>query len=117
MKSLCQEDGNPREGQEPAKDATAKREGSSGPKPPARPCKCVLSGQWQNDLGSQVHIFDVEADGSFSGEYRTAVSATQAPIQPALLCGSQQLHGEGQQPTFGFTVNPPTGSNVFTRIK
>ncbi|KYO29723.1 avidin-like isoform C [Alligator mississippiensis] len=34
-----------------------------------------------------------------------AVSATQAPIRPALLCRSQQLHGEGQQPTFGFTVN------------
>ncbi|XP_025051047.1 avidin-like [Alligator sinensis] len=52
-----------------------------------------------------MRIFHVEVDGSFSGKYRTAVSATQVPIQPALLCGSQQLHGEGQQPTFSFTVN------------
>ncbi|XP_059579494.1 avidin-like [Alligator mississippiensis] len=104
-KSLCQEGEKLCEGQEPAKDEPTRREGSPVPKLLTRPCKCVLSGQWQNELGSQVHIFDVEADGSFSGEYTTAVSATQAPIRPALLRGSQQLHGEEQQPTFGFTVN------------
>nr|XP_014429448.2 avidin-like [Pelodiscus sinensis] len=49
-------------------------------------------------------IGNVEADGSFSGEYQTAVSSTEKPIKLARLNGSQNK-ASTEQPTFGFTVN------------
>ncbi|NWV08883.1 AVID protein, partial [Ptilonorhynchus violaceus] len=66
--------------------------------------KCDLAGWWENDLGSKMHVLKVNDDGTFSGEYYTAVSCTQNPIQPSPLFGSQHLDEDGQC-TFGFTVN------------
>lgn len=70
----------------------------------AYPQPCNLTGQWENDLGSKMQVFKVGNDGTFSGEYHTAVSSTQKPIQPSPLTGSQHLDEDGRC-TFGFTVN------------
>ncbi|NXL54104.1 AVID protein, partial [Podilymbus podiceps] len=66
--------------------------------------QCDLTGQWKNDLGSWMEVFAVDRQGNFSGEYHTAVSSAQKPIQPSPLIGSQHLDEDGQC-TFGFTVN------------
>ncbi|NXL67074.1 AVID protein, partial [Chordeiles acutipennis] len=66
--------------------------------------QCNLSGWWENDLGSKMHVATVDQQGNFTGEYITAVSSTQKPIQPSPLIGSQHLDKDGQC-TFGFTVN------------
>ncbi|NXF40635.1 AVID protein, partial [Nyctibius bracteatus] len=66
--------------------------------------QCNLTGWWKNDLGSKMHVSAVDSQGNFSGEYYTAVSATQKPIKPSPLIGSQHLDEDGQC-TFGFTVN------------
>uniref|UniRef100_A0A452HEB5 Avidin n=1 Tax=Gopherus agassizii TaxID=38772 RepID=A0A452HEB5_9SAUR len=66
--------------------------------------KCILTGLWRNELGSKMQIQEVKGDGTFSGEYKTAVSLARRPIQPASLNGSQHFDEAGQ-PTFGFTVN------------
>ncbi|NXW77525.1 AVID protein, partial [Hirundo rustica] len=65
---------------------------------------CNLTGLWKNDLGSKMQVFKVDNDGTFFGEYYTAVSSTKKPIQPSPLIGSQHLDENGQC-TFGFTVN------------
>ncbi|XP_041326919.1 avidin-like [Pyrgilauda ruficollis] len=65
---------------------------------------CNLTGWWENDLGSKMQVFKVGNDGTFSGEYHTAVSSTKKPIQVSPLTGSQHLDEDGQC-TFGFTVN------------
>ncbi|NWW09580.1 AVID protein, partial [Oreocharis arfaki] len=65
---------------------------------------CNLTGWWKNDLGSRMQVFKVGNDGTFSGEYHTAVSSAKNPIQPSPLVGSQHLDEDGQH-TFGFTVN------------
>lgn len=103
QKLLCQEventaeqraaqEAEPRPGQSPR---TQRRVASS---------KCCLTGCWLNDLGSKMWIGNVEADGSFSGEYQTAVSSTEKPIKLARLNGSQNK-ASTEQATFGFTVN------------
>ncbi|NXU20532.1 AVID protein, partial [Pardalotus punctatus] len=66
--------------------------------------QCDLTGWWRNDLGSKLQVFEVENDGTFSGEYHTAVSSAKNPPQPSPLVGSQHLDEDGQC-TFGFTVN------------
>ncbi|NWW32065.1 AVID protein, partial [Panurus biarmicus] len=68
--------------------------------------KCYLSGTWVNDLGSNMTIRAVNANGVFAGSYHTAVSATSNEIKVSPLQGAQQK-GPNQkgQPTFGFTVN------------
>ncbi|XP_037230030.1 avidin-like [Falco rusticolus] len=73
-------------------------------KHPAKNGKCNLTGWWENDLGSKMHVSTVDNQGNFSGEYYTAVSNTQKPIKPSPLVGSQHLDEDGQC-TFGFTVN------------
>ncbi|NWW55509.1 AVID protein, partial [Ifrita kowaldi] len=65
---------------------------------------CNLTGWWENDLGSKMQVFEVSSDGNFFGQYHTAVSSANNPIQPSLLVGSQHLDEDGQS-TFGFTVN------------
>ncbi|XP_041884847.1 avidin-like [Corvus kubaryi] len=65
---------------------------------------CNLTGWWKNDLGSKMHVFNVDNNGTFSGEYHTAVSSAKSPIQPSPLVGSQHLDKD-EQDTFGFTVN------------
>ncbi|NXS02488.1 AVID protein, partial [Oxylabes madagascariensis] len=65
---------------------------------------CNLTGWWENDLGSKMQVFKVDNDGTFSGEYHTAVSSAKKPIQPSPLIGSQHLDEDGKC-TFGFTVN------------
>lgn len=76
----------------------APRDTSADPQP------CNLTGWWENDLGSKMQVFNVDNDGTFSGEYYTAVSSAKKPIQPSPLIGSQHLDEDGQC-TFGFTVN------------
>ncbi|NXK61098.1 AVID protein, partial [Sylvietta virens] len=68
--------------------------------------KCNLTGSWKNDLGSNMTIRSVNANGVFDGTYHTAVTATSNEIKVSPLQGSQQ-RGPNQkgQPTFGFTVN------------
>uniref|UniRef100_A0A8C3K1I5 Avidin n=1 Tax=Calidris pygmaea TaxID=425635 RepID=A0A8C3K1I5_9CHAR len=66
--------------------------------------QCDLTGWWENDLGSKMHVSKVDSQGNFSGKYYTAVSSAQKPIEPSPLIGSQHLDEDGQC-TFGFTVN------------
>ncbi|NXX10548.1 AVID protein, partial [Podargus strigoides] len=66
--------------------------------------QCDLTGWWENELGSMMYVSEVDSQGNFSGEYHTAVSSTQKPIEPSPLIGSQHLDKDGQC-TFGFTVN------------
>ncbi|XP_057225557.1 avidin-like [Malurus melanocephalus] len=67
--------------------------------------KCNLVGRWVNDLGSNMTITTVNANGNFVGSYHTAVSATTNEIQESPMQGSQQRTNHKGQPTFGFTVN------------
>lgn len=68
------------------------------------PWQCNLTGWWENELGSRMHVSTVDSEGNFSGEYHTAVSSAEKPIEPSPLVGSQHLDEDGQC-TFGFTVN------------
>ncbi|KAM9138827.1 avidin-like isoform 1-T1 [Pangshura tecta] len=106
QKLLCQEDGNVTEGKKRAEEerAAKKTKPRPGQQRQAASSKCILMGSWRNELGSEMQIQKVNRDGTFSGEYRTAVSYAQRPIQPASLNGSQHFDEAGQ-PTFGFTVN------------
>ncbi|NXO73141.1 AVID protein, partial [Phainopepla nitens] len=67
--------------------------------------KCSLSGTWVNDLGSNMTISAVNANGDFTGIYFTAVSNTTEKIKKSPLLGSQHLPNELEQPTFGFTIH------------
>ncbi|NXR30709.1 AVID protein, partial [Zosterops hypoxanthus] len=68
--------------------------------------KCSLTGTWVNDLGSNMTIESVNAEGVFAGSYHTAVSASPNEIKKSPLQGSQQKgRNQKSQPTFGFTVN------------
>ncbi|NWH97531.1 AVID protein, partial [Tichodroma muraria] len=67
--------------------------------------KCSLTGRWVNDLGSNMTITAVNANGVFAGSYHTAVSATMKKIKVSPLLGSQHLPDRLNQPTFGFTVH------------
>ncbi|NXG54033.1 AVID protein, partial [Psilopogon haemacephalus] len=53
------------------------------------PLQCVLTGEWINDLGSNMTIGAVNEDGSFNGTYNTSVSDTSTKIQPSPLQGYQ----------------------------
>uniref|UniRef100_A0A8C8ARC8 Avidin n=1 Tax=Otus sunia TaxID=257818 RepID=A0A8C8ARC8_9STRI len=64
--------------------------------------KCVLTGNWKNDLGSNMTIGELQGNGTFNGTYLTAVSMSPKKILKSPLLGSQQ---HTNQPTFGFTVN------------
>ncbi|XP_074022390.1 avidin-like [Numenius arquata] len=66
--------------------------------------KCVLTGRWFNDLGSNMTIYTVDEEGEFTGSYTTAVSDTADKIQPSPLVGFQHSVTQNRQPTFGFTV-------------
>ncbi|XP_014809384.1 PREDICTED: avidin-like [Calidris pugnax] len=78
--------------------------------------KCVLTGDWKNDLGSNMTIETLDEGGKFTGTYNTAVSDTSKPIQPSPLVGFQHVVTESRQPTFGFTVqwNFTDSITVFT---
>ncbi|XP_058720583.1 avidin-like [Poecile atricapillus] len=68
--------------------------------------KCSLTGRWVNDLGSNMTIMTVNANGDFAGSYHTAVSATSNEIKLSPLKGTlQKSPNQKGQPTFGFTVN------------
>ncbi|NWR53784.1 AVID protein, partial [Regulus satrapa] len=68
--------------------------------------KCSLTGRWVNDLGSNMTIRAVNANGDFAGTYHTAVTATSNEIKVSPLRGSRgQGPNQKGQPTFGFTVN------------
>ncbi|KAM9214100.1 avidin-like [Leptosomus discolor] len=80
------------------------RPGHEQERPAGKAKQCDLTGWWENELGSSMHVSAVDSQGNFSGEYHTAVSSAQKPIVPSPLVGSQHLDNEGQC-TFGFTVN------------
>ncbi|XP_058720582.1 avidin-like [Poecile atricapillus] len=67
--------------------------------------KCSLTGRWVNDLGSNMTIMTVNANGDFAGVYYTAVSDTTKKIKLSPLLGSQHQPNLLKQPTFGFTVH------------
>ncbi|NXT64530.1 AVID protein, partial [Chaetops frenatus] len=70
------------------------------------PLQCNLVGRWVNDLGSNMTITSVNANGAFGGSYHTAVTATSNEIKVSPLQGSMQKSpNQKGQPTFGFTVN------------
>ncbi|NXC41014.1 AVID protein, partial [Penelope pileata] len=50
---------------------------------------CVLTGNWTNDLGSNMTIGTVDDNGGFTGTYNTSVSVAQMKIKPSLLHGMQ----------------------------
>ncbi|XP_054139365.1 avidin-like [Melozone crissalis] len=66
--------------------------------------QCKLTGQWQNDLGSNMTIDEVKENGDFTGRYLTKVKSSPEEIKESPLVGSQQLP-YWSQPTFGFTVH------------
>ncbi|NXL25462.1 AVID protein, partial [Setophaga kirtlandii] len=66
--------------------------------------QCKLTGHWQNDLGSNMTIYEVKENGDFTGKYLTKVSVSPLKIAESPLVGSQQLPYLSQ-PTFGFTVH------------
>ncbi|NWS84645.1 AVID protein, partial [Toxostoma redivivum] len=67
--------------------------------------KCILTGNWTNDLGSNMTIHEVKGNGDFSGIYNTSVSDTTEEIMPSPLLGSQHPPDQWNQPTFGFTIH------------
>lgn len=64
--------------------------------------QCSLTGNWINDLGSNMTIEPVNDKGEFRGTYYTAVAATPNKITKSPLLGIQNM--TVCQPTFGFTV-------------
>ncbi|NXL10709.1 AVID protein, partial [Mesembrinibis cayennensis] len=66
--------------------------------------QCNLTGWWENKLGSRMHVSTVDSQVDFSGEYHTAMSSAQKPIEPSPLVSSQHLDEDGQR-TFSFTIN------------
>uniref|UniRef100_A0A669QBG6 Avidin n=1 Tax=Phasianus colchicus TaxID=9054 RepID=A0A669QBG6_PHACC len=64
--------------------------------------KCLLTGNWRNDLGSSMIIGAVNDRGEFSGSYLTAVADAPNNITWSPLLGIQ--NNTVCQPTFGFTV-------------
>ncbi|NXY52360.1 AVID protein, partial [Ceuthmochares aereus] len=66
--------------------------------------KCHLQGMWRNELGSNMTLSALDAAGTFSGSYHTAVAATNKKILVSPLQGAQQHPSTKRQPTFGFTV-------------
>ncbi|XP_063996798.1 uncharacterized protein LOC135173658 [Pogoniulus pusillus] len=104
---LCQAAETPGGGKASAKEAKPKSSKwwpSREQKHSLQNGKCNLTGWWENDLGSKMLVSMVDSQGNFSGEYHTAVSSAQKPIEPSPLVGSQHLDKDGQC-TFGFTVN------------
>ncbi|NXJ12838.1 AVID protein, partial [Odontophorus gujanensis] len=67
--------------------------------------KCSLTGNWINDLGSNMTIGAVNDEGEFSGSYLTAVTSSPNDIRVSPLQGTQNNFNRSSQPTFGFTVN------------
>ncbi|XP_062489897.1 avidin-like [Pezoporus occidentalis] len=66
--------------------------------------KCNLQGLWRNELGSNMTLLALDAAGTFSGSYHTAVAATNKQILVSPLQGVLQHSSSKGQPTFGFTV-------------
>ncbi|XP_027489110.1 avidin-related protein 3-like [Corapipo altera] len=67
--------------------------------------KCNLTGNWTNDLGSNMTILAVDEKGNFAGLYNTSVADKPYKIQQSPLMGFQHLTNPIDEPTFGFTVN------------
>ncbi|XP_009955623.1 PREDICTED: avidin-like, partial [Leptosomus discolor] len=65
---------------------------------------CNLQGLWRNELGSNMTLLALDAAGTFSGSYHTAVAVTNKQILVSPLQGAQQHLSAKRQPTFGFTV-------------
>ncbi|KGL75841.1 Avidin, partial [Tinamus guttatus] len=67
--------------------------------------QCNLTGNWTNDLGSNMTINELNSKGEFNGSYHTAVKATNNEIKVSPLQGYQHVKDQCKNATFGFTVN------------
>uniref|UniRef100_A0A8B9G647 Avidin n=1 Tax=Amazona collaria TaxID=241587 RepID=A0A8B9G647_9PSIT len=76
---------------------------AQGSRTPPGP-QCNLQGLWRNELGSNMTLLALDAAGTFSGSYHTAVAATNNQILVSPLQGALQHSSSKGQPTFGFTV-------------
>ncbi|NWX92673.1 AVID protein, partial [Nothoprocta ornata] len=65
--------------------------------------QCNLQGLWKNQLGSNMTLSALDAEGTFTGSYHTAVADTNKRILVSPLRGAQQPGTKGPA-TFGFTV-------------
>ncbi|NXK57284.1 AVID protein, partial [Chauna torquata] len=50
---------------------------------------CDLQGLWRNELGSNMTLLALDAAGTFSGSYHTAVAATDKQMLVSPLQGTQ----------------------------
>ncbi|NWQ83995.1 AVR4 protein, partial [Columbina picui] len=68
--------------------------------------QCELTGEWSNDLGSNMTIGPVDKEGKFSGSYLTAVKDTSGNICRSPLVGFQHSPNTcSMNITFGFSIN------------
>ncbi|NXW81513.1 AVR4 protein, partial [Alopecoenas beccarii] len=68
--------------------------------------QCVLTGDWTNDLGSNMTIKHVDEQGKFDGSYLTAVKNCPGTIHISPLVGYQhRVETHNKNIVFGFTVN------------
>uniref|UniRef100_A0A8C7EDU7 Avidin n=1 Tax=Nothoprocta perdicaria TaxID=30464 RepID=A0A8C7EDU7_NOTPE len=70
---------------------------------PSSSAERKVTGLWKNQLGSNMTLSALDAEGTFTGSYHTAVADTNKRILVSPLRGAQQPGTKGQA-TFGFTV-------------
>lgn len=66
--------------------------------------QCDLQGLWRSELGSNMTISAMNAAGTFSGSYHTAMAATNKQILVSPLQGIQQHPNAKRHRMFSFTV-------------
>lgn len=76
-----------------------------GRRPGAMFLQCQLSGLWRNEQDSLMEISAVRSNGEFHGKYLTRVTLSGSCARLSPLKGTQQQPGEGEWPTFTFTVH------------
>uniref|UniRef100_A0A8C3PIK0 Avidin n=1 Tax=Calidris pygmaea TaxID=425635 RepID=A0A8C3PIK0_9CHAR len=73
--------------------------------------KCVLTGDWKNDLGSNMTIGAINGKGEFASSYHTDMSSTTNKIQPSPLLG---LQGHGSALTMLPSTSCPVPADSIT---
>ncbi|NXF98642.1 AVID protein, partial [Eubucco bourcierii] len=76
--------------------------------------QCQLSGLWRNEQDSLMEISAVRSNGEFQGKYLTRVTLAGGCARLSPLKGTQQQPGEGEWPTFTFSVHWDKFSNATT---
>ncbi|NWQ84350.1 AVID protein, partial [Columbina picui] len=67
--------------------------------------QCDLEGLWRSKLGSNMTVSTLDANGTFSGSYHTAVAIVNKQILLSPLQDAQQHPSDKGEPTFGFTMH------------